>query len=102
MPSRGPRLNFLNITVGIVNAVTKILRVFLISTFIFFLTPSVSAEQESEWNALNLKARDLLVAGKVTEAIEVSKQSLEFARKNLEPNHPNIAKALNNLGVIYF
>lgn len=82
--------------------------IFSLILLLCLLTGTVAANEpvvsdpESEWKQINLKARDLLVAGKKTEAVESAKEALEFAKKNLGADHPSIAKSLNNLGVIYF
>ncbi len=54
-----------------------------------------------EWQALFMEAENLSLAGDHERALEVGKQALELAEKNLGPGHPGVAELLYNLARLY-
>ena len=72
---------------------------------VLFLTagPALAAKGAGiEWNILNQEVSDLYSAGKYYRAVEVAKKALEVARKNVGPDHPDVATSLNNLALLYY
>ena len=79
--------------------ILKITTVFL---FLLAATPPVFAHGAgTEWDSLNTEVLELYRAGKYERAIVVAKKALEVAEKNVGPNHPDVAKSLNNLAALY-
>jgi tetratricopeptide (TPR) repeat protein len=62
--------------------------------------PAVS--QSSEADALAKQVIELQRAGNYVEAISVAQQLLAIREKALGPDHPDVARSLNNLAVLYF
>ena len=56
----------------------------------------------NEWDTLNQEAKELYRTGKYDRAVVVAKKALEVAEKNVDPNHPDVARSLNNLAAYYY
>ncbi|AEP13144.1 tetratricopeptide repeat protein [Chloracidobacterium thermophilum] len=54
-----------------------------------------------EWETLSREVMELYRAGKYDQALVVAKKALEVAEKSVGPEHPNVAKSLNNLAYLY-
>src|SRR5262249_44602667 len=52
-------------------------------------------------DALTGEGGNLYQGGKFAEATEILKQSLGLAETKFGPNHPQVAKSLNNLALLY-
>jgi len=57
--------------------------------------------QDDEWRTLDAEAMSLYREGHYDRAIVVAKKALEVAEQAGGPDHPNIAKSLNNLAALY-
>ena len=66
------------------------------------LLTQFAAAQDSEWKGLNQEARSLHEQGNYDRAIVVAKKALEVAEREFDPEHPNVATALNNLALFYY
>jgi tetratricopeptide (TPR) repeat protein len=55
----------------------------------------------TEWEILNQEVMELSRTGRYDRALIMAKKALEVARKNVGPNHPDVAASLNNLGLLY-
>jgi tetratricopeptide (TPR) repeat protein len=55
----------------------------------------------TEWNILNQEVMELHRTGRYDRAVVVAKKALEVARKNVGPDHPDVATSLNNLALLY-
>ena len=75
-----------------------LLRLFRVSSPIDGL-PRKSAGKE--WDTLNAAAITLWQNGNYGRAIEVGHRALELAEKSCGPEHPFVARSLNNLAVVY-
>jgi tetratricopeptide (TPR) repeat protein len=53
------------------------------------------------WQALFMEAENLSLAGDHERALEVGKQALDLAEKNLGPGHPDVAELLCDLARLY-
>jgi len=78
-------------------------RLCLITVAVLLTLPIGSAghASESEWDALNRKAAELYQQGKTDQAIETAIEALAKAQEEFGEDHANVAKTLNNLGVLY-
>jgi len=74
--------------------------IILILTAILSLANSTFAEDRG-WNELNSQTMNLYLQGNYVQAAKLGEESLKSAEKTFGPEHPNVAKALNNLGLIY-
>jgi len=65
--------------------------------------PSVVHAQGAgiEWDILNREIIELYHAGKYDRAVIVSQKALEVAEQNVGPDHPDVARSLNNLAGLY-
>jgi tetratricopeptide (TPR) repeat protein len=57
--------------------------------------------QQDEAATLRKKVGDLFRAGKFSEAVPLARRALEIREKTLDPNHLNVAAALNDLAALY-
>jgi len=57
--------------------------------------------QEARWNELNAEVTRLYQEGKYAEAIQPAQESVRVAEATFGREHPNVAKSLNNLGLLY-
>jgi tetratricopeptide (TPR) repeat protein len=57
--------------------------------------------EPKEWQFLTMRAASLSGEGDHQRAVEVGKQALELAEKNLGPDHPDVADSLHILAEIY-
>ena len=71
----------------------------LFLTRIIFITLYFSCSTEQE--KLNVEFEKLIQQRKYSEAEEVGKRAIEEAEKTFGPDHPEVAKILNNLGFVY-
>jgi tetratricopeptide (TPR) repeat protein len=60
------------------------------------------AQDVADPNALNRQVEQLYQVGMYFEASEIAKQALAIAERKFGPEHPVVAKALNNLATLYF
>ena len=74
-------------------------------TLVFTLTASQAAGEENPELArvsdLNTRFSEMYAAGRYEEAIPLATEALAIREKLLGPDHPDTAKSLNNLGVLY-
>ena len=56
---------------------------------------------QTEWEALNEKAKELYLFGNFDRALKVAKQSLEVAENLRGPSHPDVAVSLNKVAACY-
>jgi tetratricopeptide (TPR) repeat protein/CHAT domain-containing protein len=59
------------------------------------------AAQQGRWEELNEQVNTLYGQGKYTEAIPVAQEALRVAEATLGPEHPDVARSLNNLARLY-
>jgi CHAT domain-containing protein/Tfp pilus assembly protein PilF len=59
------------------------------------------AAQEERWNQLNVQVVQFFQQGKYTEAIPLAQESVQVAEATFGPEHPNVARSLNNLAALY-
>ena len=57
--------------------------------------------QESEWETLNAEMMSLYKQGRYDRALVVAKKALEVAEQAVGPNHPAVAKSLNDVAMLY-
>ncbi len=68
----------------------------------FLLTSTVFAQGAgAEWKSLNQQLMDLYRTGNYDRAETVAKKALEVAEKNADPEHPDVAKSLENMAALY-
>ena len=67
------------------------------------MEPGVAAEAEdaSKADSLGRQVVELYHAGKYQEAMLIARHLLEIREKALGPQHPDTAKSLNNLALLY-
>ena len=78
--------------------------IFLIATAVLVLTFSAappSLAQSSAADELNQSVIELYRAGRYAEAVPLAQQVLAIRENALGPDHPYVAKALNNLAGLY-
>ena len=63
--------------------------------------PSTSAQENDDARALNIEAERLYYEGRYDEAIPLAERSLAIREKAFGPEHPNVAKSLNTLALLY-
>jgi len=64
------------------------------------LAPPLAAQQES-WEKLSGETQALYQQGKYADALPVAQEALRVAEASFGPEHPNVAKSLNNLAALY-
>jgi tetratricopeptide (TPR) repeat protein len=57
--------------------------------------------QQNEAAALDNRVEALYRAGKFSEAVPLAQQALAIREKALGPDHPDVAKSLNSLALLY-
>ena len=57
--------------------------------------------QETLWNELDAKATKLYQQGKYSDALKVTKEALEVAKRTFGSDHPDVATVLENLSELY-
>ena len=62
---------------------------------------TISHAQESSWEELTKKSIGMYRGGRYTEAIRIAHQALEATESTFGPDHPMVAKSLNNLAQMY-
>jgi len=61
-------------------------------------TPVVWADGAGiEWDVLNDEVKELYRTGKYDRGVVVAKKALKVAEQNVGPDHPDVARGLNNL-----
>lgn len=76
-------------------------RNYLFAGIMVFLFWNGAPDHETQWKTLNVKASELYQAGEIQEAVAAAEEAVAFAEKNFSADHPNLAKSLNNLGILY-
>ena len=77
---------------------------FLFASALLCCAPVFSSDlfaQSDEWKRLSLQALSLRQQGDYKRATEVAQKALELADRQLSPEHPDVARSLNNLGLLY-
>ncbi|MCH7947915.1 MAG: tetratricopeptide repeat-containing protein, partial [candidate division Zixibacteria bacterium] len=65
-------------------------------------TPYVFAQGAgSEWEILDREFSSLYQQGQYDSAVVVARKALKVAEKNVSSDHPDVAKSLNNLALLY-
>ena len=59
------------------------------------------AAQQARWEELNARFEDLYGQGKYAEATSVAQEALRVAEATFGPEHPDLARSLNNLALLY-
>jgi len=59
------------------------------------------ATQQTRWEELNARFEDLYGQGKYAEATSVAQEALRVAEATFGPEHPGLARSLNNLAALY-
>jgi CHAT domain-containing protein/Tfp pilus assembly protein PilF len=59
------------------------------------------AAQQARWKELNTRVQDLYRQGKYAEATSVAQEALRVAGATFGPEHPDLARSLNNLAELY-
>ncbi len=72
----------------------------IVCSSIILLAPAVHA-QNIEWETLNDEVKSLHEQGRYERAVVVAKKALYVAERSFGPDHPNVAKSLNNLSLLY-
>ena len=80
---------------------TKVLSAVLLLACLGSLAAQVRKGAGTEWQALIKKADDLYHKGEYARALEVGKQALQIAEKNVGPDHPDVATSLENIAYLY-
>ncbi len=76
----------------------------IITSLLFLLTfgTGVTARAQGiEWETLNDEVQSLQRQGRYDRAVVVAKKALQIAEQAVGPNHPSVAKSLNNLASLY-
>ncbi len=81
--------------------ITKVLSAVLLLACLGSFATCTRKGAGAEWQALNKECLDLYQKGNYERAVEVGKQALQIAEKNVGPDHPDVATSLNNLAVLY-
>jgi tetratricopeptide (TPR) repeat protein len=63
--------------------------------------PGSSRAQGTEWEALNKEVISLSQQAQYDRAVVVAKKALDVAEQTMGPNHPSVARSLNNLAEVY-
>ena len=81
----------------------KLITLCAISLFMCCLVlPRVFAQGAgNEWEALFDESMESYRAGEYDRAVAVAKKALEMAEENVGPNHPDVAKSLKSLAMLY-
>jgi tetratricopeptide (TPR) repeat protein len=54
-----------------------------------------------DWDTLNKEVMDPYRAGKYDQAVAVAQKALQVAEQNVGPDHPDVARSLENLAALY-
>ena len=74
----------------------------LIALAALLSAPSVCAGGAGiEWEILNDEVKELYRTGQYARAVAVGKKALKVAEESVGPDHPDVAKSLNNLAGLY-
>ncbi len=75
----------------------------IVMTALLSLVGACGFEQGAgvEWDGLNQEVKELYRTGKYDRAVIVAKKALEVAEQNAGPDHPDVARSLNNLAALY-
>jgi len=79
----------------------KIIMTSLLLFLFAFGTGAAVHAQGIEWQRLNDEAVSLRKQGRYDRAVVVAKKALEVAEQTVGPDHPAVAKSLNNLALLY-
>jgi len=77
--------------------VTRVLPLFLA---VLFSVPMAHSE-EGGWETLTVEARKLTREGHYGRAEIIARKAIEVAEKTMGPDHPDVARSLNNLAFLY-
>ncbi len=76
--------------------------VFVVAAFLGVLPLIADAKSAGiEWEILVKEAEELYKAGNYSRGIIVAQKALELAEKNVGHNHPDVARSLNVLAILY-
>ena len=74
----------------------------LIAIAALLSSPSVFAQGAGiEWDILNDEVKELYRTGQYVRAVVVGKKALKVAEEIVGPDHPSVARSLNNLALLY-
>ena len=74
----------------------------LIAIAALLSSPSVFAQGAGiEWDILNDEVKALYRTGQYARAVVVGKKALKVAEEIVGPDHPSVARSLNNLALLY-
>ena len=73
----------------------------LLALYLWILACAASLAKGDDPNALDQQLHQLVKQGKYQEAIPIAKRALEAAKRVRGPEHPDVAIALNNLGILF-
>jgi len=76
-------------------------RALIVSVLLWLVAPIASHAQSGDLDVLNRQVEQFYRQGKYAEATEIAQRALELAEKTFGSDHPDVAKTLNNLAVLY-